>query len=122
MSTQGARGHLLFAVWNRSGNRVVSWLLRSPLHRPFSRRLALITVTGARSGRTYTIPVGYRREGANVTIPVLWPDRKRWWRNLREGAPVTLRLAGESYRGRAIVRDTSDKQLTVEVVLNDDAH
>jgi hypothetical protein len=37
-SGKPGRGHLPFAVWNRSGNRVVSWLLRSPLHRPLSGR------------------------------------------------------------------------------------
>jgi hypothetical protein len=116
-----ARGHLPFAVWNRSGNHAVARLLRSPLHRLVSRRLALITFTGTRSGRAYTIPVGYRREGAKVTIPVLWPGRKLWWRNLSTGAPVTLVLDGSRYAGVATARPISDKQLTVEVVLNGDA-
>ena len=95
------RGHAPFAVMNRTGNQVVLALLRSPLHGLASGRLALITVTGRRSGREYTIPVGYKRDGDWVNIPVMWPERKVWWRNLRGGAPVRLRLHGEEHTGNA---------------------
>lgn len=78
--------HGSFAVWNRTGNRAVALLLRSPLHSVVSGQLALITVTGQRSGREYTFPVGYQRAGERVTISVGWPARKLWWRNLRGGA------------------------------------
>src|SRR3954454_18607682 len=89
-------GHAPFAVFNRVGNPGVRLLLRSPLHPLVSGRLALITVTGRKSGRSYTIPVAYERSGEVVTIGVGWPERKHWWRNLRgDGAPVTLRLRGD---------------------------
>src|ERR1700684_1694841 len=68
-------GHAPFALWNRTGNRAVELLLRSPLHSVVSRHLALITVTGRRSGHDYTFPVGYRRTGDRVTIPVMLPAR-----------------------------------------------
>ena len=70
-------GHAPFALWNRTGNRAVAVLLRSPLHPLLSRQLALISVTGRRSGHSYTFPVGYRRAGDRVTIPVGWPA-PRW--------------------------------------------
>jgi hypothetical protein len=112
-------GHAPFAVFNRIGNPGVRALLRSPLHGAVSGRLALITVTGRRSGRTFTFPVAYRREGEVVTIGVEWPQRKVWWRNLRgDGAPVRLRLRGEERSGRALARGDEQRGVTVEVTLD----
>jgi hypothetical protein len=53
---------------NRTGNPLIALILRSPLHPLVSRRLALITVTGRRSGRTYTFPLGYEQDGDTVTV------------------------------------------------------
>ena len=111
-------GHAPFALWNRTGNRAVALLLRSPLHPVVSRQLALITVTGRRSGKDYTFPVGYRRAGERVTIPVGWPARKLWWRNLRGGAWVRLRLGGEQRSGLANVRGDERSGVLVEVQLD----
>lgn len=112
------RSHAPFALWNRTGNRLVAGLLRSPLHRLVDRRLALITVTGRVSGRSHTIPVMYEQTGAVIEIPVMWPERKRWWRNLREQADVSVRLRGRELVGRAIARE-HDGQVSVEVRLGD---
>ncbi len=111
-------GHAPFALWNRTGNRAIALLLRSPLHRTVSRQLALITVTGRRSGQDYTFPVGYRRTGERVTIPVGWPARKLWWRNLRGGARVRLRFGGEQRSGLANVRGDERLGVVVEVQLD----
>lgn len=43
-------------------NPVVKALIRSRLHGLASGSLALITVTGRRSGREHTFPVGYRQQ------------------------------------------------------------
>ena len=113
------RGHLGFAALNRLGNPWVRWLLHSPVHRLASGRLALITVTGRRTGREHTFPVGYRRAGEVVTIEVGWPERKLWWRNLRNGGSrVRLRLAGEDRTGRAHVRGDEESGVAVEVRLD----
>jgi hypothetical protein len=112
------QGHAPFAIWNRTGNRAVAALLRSPLHPVVSRQLALITVTGRRTGREYTFPIGYRRHGERVTIPVGWPGRKLWWRNLREGARVNLRLGNEQRSGVANVRGDERSGVLVEVQLD----
>jgi hypothetical protein len=112
------RGHAPFAIWNRTGNQAIALLLRSPLHRLASRQLALITVTGRRSGREHTFPVGYERDGERVTIPVLWPERKLWWRNVRGGAPVRLRIRGEQHSGHAEVRGDERSGVSVEIALD----
>jgi F420H(2)-dependent quinone reductase len=112
-----AHGHAPFAIFNRTGNPMVRLILRSPAHPLASGRLALITVTGRRSGRSYTIPVGYRQHGDRVTIGVGWPGRKRWWRNVAGGAPVRLRLRGAERRGYAQAHGDERTGVTVEVRL-----
>lgn len=113
------RGRTRWTVFNRTANQVVRLLLRSPFHPLVSRQLALITVTGRRSGREFTFPVGYRVEGDQVRVNVGWPDQKLWWRNLRgEGAPVRLSIRGVERAGHAVARGDKGSGVTVEVVLD----
>ncbi len=82
-------------------NPLISVILRSPLHWLLSPGVMLITVTGRRSGRRYTIPVGYQRDGGVLTVMVSEARKKQWWRNYREPGPVELRLRGRKLRGEA---------------------
>ena len=61
----------------------------------------LITVTGRRTGRRYTIPVGYQRNGDVLTILVSEAPKKRWWRNFHDPAPVEVRVKGKPLSGTA---------------------
>jgi hypothetical protein len=109
--------HTRFAILNRTANPALGALLRSPAHGLLSGRFALITVTGQVSGREYTFPVLYERDGDTVRIEVGWPERKRWWRNLTgAGGPVRLRLAGEERSGHALA--TGDEASGIEVVIS----
>jgi len=111
--------HAGFAVLNRTANPLVRGILRSPLHPLFSRRLALITVTGRASGREYTFPVLYERDGDTVRVVVGWPQRKRWWRNLTgAGAPVGIRLAGVERGGHAVATGDEDSGVEVAITLD----
>jgi deazaflavin-dependent oxidoreductase (nitroreductase family) len=96
----------------------VRGLLATPLHRLVSGRLALITVTGRRSGRRYTFPVAYSQDGDRVTIEVGWPERKVWWRNLRDGGEVRLRLRGVEREGHAQAYGDARTGVTVHVELD----
>ena len=87
----------------RRFNPVVSAVLRSPFHGVLSFGLMLITVTGRRTGRVYTIPVGYQREGDVITILVSEAPTKQWWRNFHDPAPVRLRVRGKDLEGMAEV-------------------
>ena len=84
-------------------NPAVAWLLRSPLHRLLDWGLMLVTVTGRRSGRIYTIPVGYQRDGDALVVLVSRPSRKQWWRNYRERRPIGVWLRGRAAHGHAVV-------------------
>jgi deazaflavin-dependent oxidoreductase (nitroreductase family) len=89
-------------------NKIMALMLRSPLHGTVSKHILLLTFKGRKSGKTYTIPVGYMRQGNKVT---LLTDHN-WWKNLRGGAPVTLRIQGKTYQGTAQALP-DDKELTV---------
>ena len=75
----------------------MKFVLRSPAHGMVSKMVLLITFTGRKSGKTYTTPVDYSQDGDQVTIF----SHANWWKNLRGGAPVTLRLRGREVPGLA---------------------
>ena len=83
-------------------NGLMSGLLRSPLHGVVSRSIMLISFNGRKSGKRYTTPISYARDGDVVTAFT----RAKWSRNLAGGAPVTLRLKNKQCQGQAdIVTD-----------------
>jgi deazaflavin-dependent oxidoreductase (nitroreductase family) len=95
-------------------NPLFTALLRSPLHGLLSPGLLLLTVTGRKSGRCYTIPVGYQRDGDDLVVIVSEARRKQWWRNYYEPGPVTVRLRGRERSGRAeLVAPGSDEFRTL---------
>lgn len=82
-----------------NGNTFISALLRSPFHRLLSDGMMLITVTGRKTGKQYTTPVGYFTDG-----DALWVMTNRdrtWWRNVRNGGEVSLLLQGKEVHGFA---------------------
>jgi deazaflavin-dependent oxidoreductase (nitroreductase family) len=79
-------------------NPIVSAILRSPLHGMLSGSLLLLTFTGRKTGKAYTIPVNYTRDGEKL---ILFTDRA-WRKNLRDGVPVTVRLQGHQRTGHAM--------------------
>ncbi len=73
-----------------NGNDFMSWVLRSPFHSMLSNGMMLITVTGRKSGKTYTTPVEYYEEDGYLWV--LSSRGRTWWRNLQGGANVKLVL------------------------------
>ena len=81
-------------------NSMMASLLRTPgLQHWIGKAIALITVTGRRTGKTYTTPVSYYRDGN--TVIVLTKKFRNWWRNLLDNPEVELLLEGRKFRGRA---------------------
>jgi hypothetical protein len=88
------------------------------LGRLLGRSVTLLTYTGRKSGREFSIPVAYRRNGDELTIAANVPDAKTWWRNfLGEGGPVTVRLGGVDHQGHALARRDEKGRVTVTVSL-----
>jgi nitroimidazol reductase NimA-like FMN-containing flavoprotein (pyridoxamine 5'-phosphate oxidase superfamily) len=86
---------------NRLVNPLVRLLLRSPLHRLLSRSLVILSYQGRKTGRWHSLPCMYARHGQHLYIIPGHPDRKLWWRNLRQPTPVRLRLQGRDLNGTA---------------------
>lgn len=84
-------------LFRRIGNIFVGGILRSPFHGLLSKNTMLITFTGRVSGKRYTTPVNYLLIGD--VLYVVSMRGRTWWRNLRGGGPVTLRLNGEKVHG-----------------------
>jgi F420H(2)-dependent quinone reductase len=77
-------------------NPLIGLILRSPLHSLLSGSLMLITYKGRKSQKVFTTPVRYVR--ANGTIRCFTSPDTLWWRNLRGGAEVTLRMRGKDVK------------------------
>lgn len=82
-------------------NPLVVAVLRSPFHWLLSYGLMLITLTGRRSGRAYTIPVGYQKDGDVITVLASEAPSKHWWRNFQTPSEVGVRLRGKDLSGTA---------------------
>jgi len=76
-----------------TGNDFVTFFLRTPLH-VFLGNTMLITVTGCKTGRKYSTPVGFYREGE--TLWVISSRDRTWWRNIKNGGAVSLLLKGKA--------------------------
>ncbi len=101
-------------------NRVFVGLMNVPgIGRLLRRGLVVIRYTGRRSGKTFETPVNYRRSGDTVTINVMDPDSKNWWRNfLGEGGPITLvNLDGVDRSGHGVAQRDDKGRVSVSVRL-----
>lgn len=82
-----------------NGNDFMSWVLRSPFHGMLSGGMMLITVTGRKTGKKYTTPVGFYEEGGELWV--LTSRNRTWWKNLIGGAAVSLLLKRKPVQGFA---------------------
>ena len=91
--------HIFFAAINPT----VRLLLRSPIHAIWSDSLMLITFTGRKTGRRFSTPVRYLERDGRIWC--FTSSSNKWWRNLRGGADVSLRIRGKelAFRATAVV-------------------
>jgi deazaflavin-dependent oxidoreductase (nitroreductase family) len=80
-------------------NPFMLWLLRSPFHGAVSKFYVVLGFTGRKSGKPYATPVQYAFE--DNTVYIVTSEGYVWWKNLRGGANVTLRIRGKDYTGWA---------------------
>lgn len=85
-------------------NPILIGMLRLPvLHHLCSSGLLLLTITGRRTGKRYTIPVGYQPYGDAIVVLVSKAKRKNWWRNFRTPRPIEVLWKGRNYTAVAEV-------------------
>jgi hypothetical protein len=95
-------------------NPTFKTLLRTPAHRLLSERLMLLSFKGRRTGKQFTIPVGYAETDGGVLIATESP----WWKNLRGGAPVEVWLRGRKRSGTAdVITDETGMSDSYRVML-----
>ncbi len=85
------------------------FLLRSPLHGLCSGSLMLITFSGRRSGKKFTTPVRYIEN--DRTIRCFTTSDTQWWRNLRGGADVVLRVRGKDSPYKAVAIENNPEEV-----------
>ncbi len=83
------------------GNSLNKTILRSPLHPIMSKTTLLITFTGQKSGKPYTIPVNFSQTENQLVITS--EKQRNWWRNLKTEPAVKVLLRGIEYAGHAVV-------------------
>ncbi|MDI9913696.1 hypothetical protein [Rhodococcus sp. IEGM 1379] len=104
-------------------NKLVLASTRIPVLGKFAgRSMVVLTYTGRKSGKTFSLPVSFTQSGNKLLIRVALPDKKNWWRNFRnEGAPLTATLNGVDRTGHAVSHRDARGRVTVTVTL-DPAH
>lgn len=81
-------------------NSWMKWALTAPgIQKMVGQGVALLAFKGRRTGKSYTIPVSYHRDGDVVTI--VTKRQREWWHNFESSSGVDLRLAGRMYTGKA---------------------
>jgi len=103
---------------NNFANPLVRLMLRSPLHGILSSALLLITYRGRKSGKEYTLPTQYARDGRSIYIVVGAAEQKTWWRNLKDGAPVQLTLESKTLPAKATLLDHQDAAQSIAKALH----
>lgn len=78
-------------------NHAMDFILHSPVHGVISKTIMDITFTGRKSGKQFTTPVSYSQQRGQVYVFT----HATWWKNLRGGAPVTMCIRGQEFRGVA---------------------
>jgi deazaflavin-dependent oxidoreductase (nitroreductase family) len=89
---------------NNFGNSFVKVLLNSPFHFLFGPNVALVTVTGRKTGNAISTPINVTRDG-NVYVATSTRTRT-WWRNLRGGAIAQLHVTGQTIQVHGEVVET----------------
>ncbi len=110
---RGTRRSVTSPAWVRLLDRlnpVVVAVLRSPVHWLASRGLMAVTIRGRRTGRTYTIPVGYHEIGDAVVVLVSDGPGRSWWRNFLEPHPAVLTIRGRALAAQGQALDPASDE------------
>ena len=73
----------------------------------------LLTMTGAKSGRTITKPLVYTTDGERIVVIASFagaPHHPGWYHNLVANPEVTLEIGTEHFRARAEVTSGEERQ------------
>jgi len=75
--------------------------------------MVLLTHKGAKSGKTYTTPLVYSKDGARFVIVASKagaPNNPSWYHNLIAHPEVTLEIGTEQFKARAVVTKGEERE------------
>jgi hypothetical protein len=97
-------------------NPIIKVLLRSPLHRPFSKHLMVLAFRGRKTGKRYEIVVGRHEVDGALLVPTGTTGR-RWRLNFRGGTSAEVTLGGSRRRGRGELIEEPDEVARIHRLL-----
>jgi deazaflavin-dependent oxidoreductase (nitroreductase family) len=74
--------------------------------------LLLVTMKGAKSGRTITLPLAYSKDGNRFVVIASFagaPHNPSWYHNLVAHPDVTIELGGEKFQAKASVAQDAER-------------
>ncbi len=83
-----------------------AWLLRRNLMGPLGKQLMVITTTGRKSGKQFSVPIGYVCDGDDI-IAFNIADHSHWIKNARVNPRVKLNIQGKEIEAVAHEVDVS---------------
>jgi deazaflavin-dependent oxidoreductase (nitroreductase family) len=78
-----------------------------------NRPLLLLTTTGAKSGKTYTNPLAYTKDGDRFVVIASFggaPQNPSWYHNLVANPEVTVEVGSERFQAKATVATGEERQ------------
>lgn len=96
--------------------RFQAFLLRRNWMGALGDEIMVITVAGRRTGKTYSTPIGYLRDGDNLIALTNAANPSNWYRNALHQSEVMLNIRGQDLRARAEpVRDEAERRRLFEL-------
>ncbi|HUA35926.1 MAG TPA: nitroreductase family deazaflavin-dependent oxidoreductase [Candidatus Binataceae bacterium] len=75
--------------------------------------MVLLTVKGAKSGKDYTIPLVYSRDGARYVIIASMagaPNNPDWFHNVKASPTVTLEIGKEKFQAKVTITSGEERE------------
>jgi len=99
------------------GNPIMKFLVGHNIG-PMSNVLMVIQHTGRKTGREYSTPIGYARDGDSIVAFTL--GGSQWYRNIQTNPEVTLRIKGKPLRARAeLINEPDDVARVLDIYKRD---
>ncbi|WP_157535178.1 nitroreductase/quinone reductase family protein [Nocardia inohanensis] len=99
-------------------NKVIRTLLKAPiLGRQLGKRLAVLHVTGRKSGKVYDVPIAYTRQGGALLVGTA---KHPWVRNIRKDVPIQISMGGPKLTADAEVFEDAESVVRLSTVIATD--
>lgn len=75
--------------------------------------IVIITMTGAKSGRTLASPLAYSTDGDDLVVIASMggaPNHPNWFHNLAANPTITVELPDESYEATAVLTEGDERR------------